>query len=134
MKNILIVFIILFAVKTSAQVEDTYIKNVKKAISLYKGEESLSNIATDLLAKLPRNKKNDPALLKAVNEAKQRALNEAVMRLRDKFSGDQIKAILKDLSIKKQSYSGITNSFIRQWGISQRKYLAEINELYKKYQ
>jgi len=134
MKKFLVALIILFTANCFAQVEDAYTTNVKKAISLYKGEESLSNIAKDLLAKLPQNKINNPDLQKAVNEAKQRALNEAATRLRDKFSGDQIKEIIKDLSVKKQSYSGITNSFIRQWGISKRKYLTEISELYKKYQ
>ncbi len=134
MKNIILVFVVLFTVNTFSQTEDIYTKNVKKAISLYNGQESLNSIAKDLLAKIPANKQNNPALQKALDDAKKKALNEAVTRFRDKFSGDQIKAVIKDLSVKKQSYSGTTNGFIRQWGISKRKYLSEISELYKKYQ
>lgn len=134
MKKFLFALIILFGLTTYAQTEDAYTTNVKKAISLYKGEESLSNIATDLLAKMPQNKRSNPALQNAINEAKKRTLNESVTLFRDKFSGDQIKAIIKDLSVKKESYSGVTNHFTRQWGISKRKYLSEISLLYKKYQ
>ena len=47
---------------------------------------------------------------------------------------DEMAEIVKDLSVKKESYSGTTNNFTRQWGISQRKYITEINELYKKFQ
>ncbi|MFK5890704.1 MAG: hypothetical protein QM486_08245 [Flavobacteriaceae bacterium] len=134
MKKYLFVLTLLFSVSSFAQVEDTYTTNVKKAIALYKGEESLNNIASDLLAKMPQSKKSNPALQKAIADTKQRTLNEAITHFRDKFSGDQIKEVIKDLSVKKQSYSGITNSFIRQWGISKRKYLTQISELYKKYQ
>jgi len=134
MKKFLFTLIVLFGLTTYAQTEDAYTTNVKKAIALYKGEESLNNIATDLLAKMPQNKRSNPALQNAVSKAKTNTLNEAITLFRDKFSGDQIKAIIKDLSIKKESYSGITNNFARQWGISKRKYLTKISDLYKKYQ
>lgn len=134
MKKFIFALIVLFGLTTYAQTEDAYTTNVKKAIALYKGGESLSNIATDLLAKMPESKRNNPALQNAINLAKKKALDEAVTRFRDKFSGDQIRAIIKDLNVKKESYSGVTNNFARQWGISKRKYLTEISELYKKYQ
>jgi len=134
MKKFIFALIVLFGLTTYAQTEDTYTTNVKKAIALYKGGESLNNIATDVLAKMPESKRNNPALQNAINLAKKKALDEAVTRFRDKFSGDQIRTIIKDLSVKKESYSGITNNFARQWGISKRKYITEISDIYKKYQ
>lgn len=134
MKKIVFALVFLFSIGAFAQTDDVYTQNVKKAIELYKGMQTLDGIAQDVLTKLPQNKINNPDFQNALSDAKNRAYADAVTRFRDKFSGDEIKEIIKDLSVAKESYSGVTNNFTRQWGISQRKYIEEVNKIYKKFQ
>lgn len=134
MKKFIIILVALFSLNSFAQTEDVYNQNVKKAISLYKVTPTLEAIDKDVLAKLPQNKMVNPELQKALTNAKNSAYADAISRFKERFTADDMKEIVKDLSVKKESYSGITNNFTRQWGISQRKYMEEVNDLYKKFQ
>ncbi|NCP22053.1 MAG: hypothetical protein COS42_06505 [Flavobacteriales bacterium CG03_land_8_20_14_0_80_35_15] len=134
MKNIVFILVALITLNAFAQTDDAYTKNVKKALELYKGSPSLDLIAKDAFAKVPQNKMSNPELQKALTNAKNNAYADAISRFKEHFTADEMAEIVKDLSVKKESYSGTTNNFTRQWGISQRKYITEINELYKKFQ
>ncbi len=134
MKKIVFILIALYSFNSFAQTEDVYTQNVKKAISLYKITPTLEAIDKDIFAKLPQNKMVNPELQKALINAKNNAYADAISRFKERFTADDVKEIVKDLSVKKESYSGLTNNFTRQWGISQRKYMEEANALYKKFQ
>lgn len=134
MKKIIFILVALFSLSAFSQTEDVYTQNVKKAIGLYKVTPTLEAIDKDVFAKLPQNKMVNPELQKALNNAKNSAYADAISRFRERFTANDILEIVKDLSVKKESYSGITNNFTRQWGISQRKYMEEANALYKKFQ
>ncbi len=134
MKKIVFILVALFCLNSFAQTEDVYTQNVKKAIGLYKITPSLDAIDKDILAKLPQNKMVNPDLQKALTNAKNNAYADAISRFKERFTANDILEIVKDLSVNKESYSGITNNFTRQWGISQRKYMEDVNKIYKKFQ
>lgn len=133
MKKIVFILVALFCLNSFAQTEDVYTQNVKKAIGLYKITPSLDAIDKDILAKLPQNKMVNPDLQKALTNAKNNAYADAISRFKERFTANDILEIVKDLSVNKESYSGITNNFTRQWGISQRKYMEDVNKIYKKF-